>query len=350
MTISVIAIIATIIALVMENYVLLTIPFLLVVAGIIQYINIKQTKSYFLQASENNSNDKMTYEQYERKEQTQLEQQSILIEKEAIDKQLNHITTERHFWQNNQAAFLEKENKWIQLMETEQQTYPFLKEVDVQYWTDLLVIIRETKKSLAEKDKLKKDLFMIEQEIQAIDKQILLVSNALNERGVLLTFQQIQDVIEAQQAQQRFLTNYEHQVKDHEETIESLEKTILVYEQQMHTLFNYANVDSEEAYVQLAVKVDKKQHPQKEMAAIWQQVATMFTEQEVQALLSETIDEQELTLRYQFLQDKLQQIKQGQSEADKTIATFEMEIEQLELANDHSARSEEHTSELQSRG
>src|SRR5690625_5092390 len=255
----------------------------------------------------------MTYEQYERKEQTQLEQQSILIEKEAIDKQLNHITTERHFWQNNQAAFLEKENKWIQLMETEQQTYPFLKEVDVQYWTDLLVIIRETKKSLAEKDKLKKDLFMIEQEIQAIDKQILLVSNASNERGVLLTFQQIQDVIEAQQAQQRFLTNYEHQVKDHEETIESLEQTILVYEQQMHTLFNYANVDSEEAYVQLAVKVDKKQHLQKEMAAIWQQVATMFTEQEVQALLSETIDEQELTLRYQL-------------------------------------RSEEHTSELQSRG
>src|SRR5690625_7006921 len=109
MTISVIAIIATIIALVMENYVLVTIPFLLVVAGIIQYINIKQAKSYFLQASENNPNDKMTYEQYERKEQTQSEQQTILIEKEAIDKQLNHITTERHFWQNNQTAFLEKE-------------------------------------------------------------------------------------------------------------------------------------------------------------------------------------------------------------------------------------------------
>ncbi len=342
---SVIAVIATIIALVMENYLLLTIPFLLVVAGIIQYINIKQTKSYFLQESENNPNDKMTYEQYERKEQTQSEQQSILIEKEAIDKQLNHITTERHFWQNNQAVFLEKENKWIQLMETEHQTYPFLKEVDVQYWTDLLVIIRDIKKILVEKNKLRKDLVLIEQDIQAIDKQILRVSNALNERGVLLTFQQIQDVIEAQQAQQHFLINYEHQVKDHEETIESLEQTILVYEQQMHTLFNYANVDSEEAYVQLAVKVDKKQHLQKEMAAIWQQVATMFTEQEVQALLSETIDEQELTLRYRFLQDKLQQIKQDQLETDKTIATFEMEIEQLELANDHSTAIYKHQME-----
>src|SRR5690625_8010835 len=95
----------------------------------------------------------MTYEQYERKEQTQLEQQSILIEKEAIDKQLNQITTERHFWQNNQTAFLEKENKWIQLMETEQQTYPFLKEVDVQYWTDLLVIIRDIKKAHVEKNR-----------------------------------------------------------------------------------------------------------------------------------------------------------------------------------------------------
>ena len=344
MTGSILAVIMTIVAIVMERYLFLSVPIILLVVGIIQYIQTKRAMIFIRQSPKNT--DEMTFEELEAKEQVLLEQQSILFKIEAIDEQLNQITLERQHWQMNQTAFLQKENKWIQEMEAEQQVYPFLKAVDLQYWQDLLKIIRDIEKLLAEKESVQKNSITIEQEIKTIDEQIRQVSNRLTDKETLLTFQQIQDVIEEHHTQQHFLMKYEQQMKENNETIAALEQEILVYEQEIQSLFHYAGVDSEEDFVQLATKVEQKEHLEQEKLSIERQFATMFTEQEVQMLFVQTIDEQELIVRLQSLEEKLQKNKQDQSEVEQQIATIEMEIKQLEISNDHSTAIYKHQMQI----
>lgn len=331
---AVIAIITIIIALFMENAILLAIPFILLTGGVVQFFNVKRTIDYFKGDMDNPTNE--SHYTYEDLQQLLQEQYELQREIAVIDKQLGQIKLERTHWQKEQTEFLKKENTWIQQVEQEKATYPFLHATDLPYWTDLLVIIRKVQQLLSEKSDVITELNDINEQLEKMALQQANISKQLYQGNSVLTFEQLEEIVQKQQAKQHVIGQLDEQIDDYEKTVEQMQQEISVYEVTLAELFAIANVDHEEAYLQVAKHKQMREQIQSSMESTKAQLSMMFSETETEQLLQEIRSEQDVAIQIANLQQSLTETKQKQESLNEQIAKLQLEIEQLELSNDHS--------------
>lgn len=329
------AILSLLFALYKGNAILLTLPLIILLAGILQYVNMKNTLTFLLQdpmhdGKTTNSHDIAT--SASRRE----EQSTFKTPLQSLEEQLRQVEIEVLQWKAQQKAFLKKENKWIQLIEVEQQTYPFLQHIEIDYWLDLLSEIRNIQQQHTEKVQMEQELLQVQSHIKEIEREKKIVSDKLTNQEVSLSFAQIQDMIEKQHTDEHFLEQYREQIVRCTKEMEALKEKVAVYDEEVNKLFMYAQVKDEEAYLQLASDVNRQQTIRAEMERIEQSLMKLLSEQEFDRLLQQTMDENDLTLRQNMYQKELSEIEQQQTALNKSIATIEMEINQLELSEDHS--------------
>lgn len=331
---AVIAIIATIIALFMENIILLAIPFILLTGGIVQFFNVKRTIDFFMENMDSSNNE--AEHTYEELQQLLQEQYEVQREIDVIDKQLGQIKLERTHWQKEQTEFLKKENKWIQQVEQEKATHSFLHDTDLPYWTDLLVIIRKVQQLSSEKNHFRTELNDINEQLEKIELQQANISKQLYQGDSMLTLEQLEEIVQKQQAKQHVIQQLDEQIDEYATTIEQMQQEISVYEATLAELFAIANVDYEEAYLQVAKHKQTIEQIQSSMENTKAQLFMMFSETETEQLLQEIRSEQDVAIQIANVQQALNETKQKQEELNEQMAKLQLEIEQLELSNDHS--------------
>lgn len=221
-------------------------------------------------------------------------------------------------------------------MEQEKATYPFLHATDLPYWTDLLVIIRNVQQLLLEKNDVIAELNDINVQLEKMALQQANISKQLYQGNSVLTFEQLEEIVQKQQAKQHVIDQLDEQIDDYEKTVEQMQQEISVYEVTLAELFAIANVDHEEAYLQVAKHKQMREQIQSSMENTKAQLSMTFSETETEQLLQEIRSEQDVAIQIANLQQSLTETKQKQESLNEQIAKFQLEIEQLELSNDHS--------------
>lgn len=343
LTASIMAVLTFLFSLHMDHAILFTIPIVILLAGVVQFLNTKNTISFVLKESMNNDRQQ---EQDATPTQFKLEQQRIHTELQAIEEQSKQVEMEKFQWKEQQNVFLEKENNWIQLMEAEQQKYPFLQHVELEYWLDLLNILRKARRLQLEIGQSEKELNQVQAEISSMDQERQHISEQLSESNTLLTFEQIQEVIDKQHTEEHFLQQYRENMAHRIETIHLFREKIAVYDKEISKLYDYAKVEDEEAYLQLASMLKHQQMVQQEMERMEQSFAKLLTQEELTNLLDQSMDENDLTVQLNALERELKQVQHQLAELNKKIATLQMEVKQLEMSEDHSTAIYQHQIEL----
>lgn len=309
-----------------DNAILFTVPIVLLIAGIFQYINTKNTIHLLLQQSNLHDSD-----------------HTGQPESNQLEKEYQQLNLEKKHWQEDQKDFLKKENAWIQQMEAEQQAYPFIQHIELEYWLDLLGEIRIIQRKMAEIKQLQAEMYRVRENIGQIEQEVKQVSKELSMDE--LTFEKLQDILEKQQTNEHFIRQYRKSMKQSTSTIEALKKKISVFEEEIDKLFSYAEVKDEEAYLQIAKEITDEQKMRNDKSRLGKSLETLLGKEELATLLEQPLTESELLARQEELQMKEKEMEQQSSSLNKQVASIELEISHLELSDEHSSAIYQHQME-----
>src|SRR5699024_4327820 len=150
------------------------------------------------------------------------------------------------------------------------------------------------------------------------------------------TFDQIEAIMQEQTTNKRFIAEREEQIQTYDKEMIQLKEEHSLYQKELDALFTVAHVETEDAFLQVANQLTKRQDIELAIDQITQQLKSMFSEQDIEELLQTDGTAYELESSIETLTHQLDENKQKQVTLDKQITTLELEIKQLEKSDDHS--------------
>lgn len=332
---SIIAIILIILSYIMESLALLIIPFVLFVIALTQFFQTKRVMDAVTTHEREKGQKQLSYDTYTKQQDILQEQHALQSKLEALHTQLEQVEREQSAWQEEHTKFLTKENEWIQAVEDTKQAYTFLSDVELPYWLDLLGILRNIKKEWIEQNHLEQRLAATSQIIQEVEESLAHHATIL-QMDTPLTFDQIEAIIQEQTTNKRFIAEREEQIQTYDKEMNQLQEEQSLYQKELDALFTVAHVETEDAFLQVANQLTKRQDIELAIGQIKQQLRSMFSEEEIEELIQTDGTAYELESSVETLTNQLNENKQKQVTLDKQITTLELEIKQLEKSDDHS--------------
>lgn len=332
---SLIAALTLLLSFFMENLILLLIPLIVLTVGILQFMQTKRTIRFFITQQKQYEPKSQSFEAYAKQQEILDEQNALQAELNTIEIQIEQLHKERVDWQEQQTEFLHKEHKWMQQVERTKQAYPFLHHIELAYWIDLLTIFRDVTKDMNERRYLDERLKVINNQIKTVEENFIYFASLLHVED-MMTFIQIEEILHEQATNERFIAERQEQKQTHKASVLHLEKEKEVYLSELQALFTIAQVETEDAYLQVANQRAHRVEISSTIKQIKQQLTTMFNDEALEWLLLSEETEHDLHLIIQDLNQQLKENKKAQAKLDKQITTLELEMNELEHSDDYS--------------
>lgn len=321
------AIVFAIIANVVDHSILYLGSGISLLLGAGQYIWGKQSfkmteQELYVQANEVSTHT--TREEKEKAESLLAKDNQNRRELDMINEQLKALQMKLIQWEERQTTWETKKNRITEKMKTEQENYPFLKQININFWPEfyhtikhLLHLYNQRMKCLEQYQQQKHFQQVFANRIQGFFEQIIRESD--NE-SVESQLDLMENILTDSRDITSMIKQYDNWIQENNEQQRILQQKMRVYEQEISGLFNTAEVDNEEAFLKKAKQLEEKGKVADKRSEMIHQLSMFFSEQTYKQLLAkELLDER-------LLHDETEQIKMKMNELEKELDTKRQQL------------------------
>lgn len=316
--------------LLLKETVLYVIPIFLLTLSFWQYRTMKQ-----LSPHDERSEEKITKEQYDEAKHKLDIYDEQMAQLRIIDAERQQISLQRAQWEEEKTLFAQKENEWIQQVNSLLQSYPFLEQIDPVFWYDILEKLRELKRLDDMKRSLKAELEKKRTFVEKIEQELYRIGNTFGSLQKM-TMADVRDRIERYDSIEKKIEQIEEQLDTYAEERALLDEKITRYEQEKINLFTRASVENEEHFYEKAQKVAELETLSEQKEKLLSQLQSTFSEQSIREVTTEHVNRSELKLQLDKLRTEIDEKEMKLADWNRKIAALDVEITQLESSYERS--------------
>jgi len=257
-----------------------------------------------------------------------------------LNEQLKSLDIQLIKWQEKEVAVLQRKERLNKRIHAECERYPFLSDINLLYWTDLLHTLKkliERYEKLCDNERqmteLQADKAKYEQSVKRFCQQIDFFDE---EQSIDDMLQAIQTFIDEQHHLRSLSHHSEKAIRETKEKEAELMSNINIYEQEMKSLFKVAEVETEEAFYQRASVVEQKEHTLAMLEKLKKQIATIFSHEEWTNINIDTLDQPTLEMEEQQINDALHLLDNELEDKRQQLADINADMLQMETSEDYS--------------
>ncbi|MFC4559142.1 AAA family ATPase [Virgibacillus kekensis] len=277
-----------------------------------------------------------------------LEAEELLERNRETEKELAGIREQLRTNDIQELQLEEKENaleqKDLRLQEQidlQYDRFPFLKHVDLSYWTELLhtlkqlVSMESKRKQLIEQYTVlsgKKDNFR--EELELFYKQI---GWKVTDKSIDDLFKAVDNLITDYNAQLKNIDYYKELLESNEDSIRTVTKKMKVYQSEINNLLSYAGVGSAEEFLAQGKQLAEKQEIEARIAQQMEQLATILPEWNIDQVMKQAVPSgSELEVQHKEYSEKIVQLERELEEMRQQRADLKAELSALESSESYS--------------
>lgn len=321
-------------AIISNNYMLLSVTAIIILAGLIQTNLVKKSVNELKETKKSNTFN-TSIRKTERDEYSEIvkENQQLQASLQTVQNEKKRVGFQKLKWEERKRLFDQKESQWIDRLKTEQYQYPFLEQVEPAHWIELLHKIQQIRRHLVDKKELEEELNLLYETRQLFIKKIETFAKDVKWEPDSTTVEQIEQMVDDFESKKQLMEQYRQLRKENEEKESELTVKIDSYQNEMHALMEIANVDQEEAYFKVARELEEKAYLLDRKIKIEQQMKPMFSSEIMKRLLTEQVNQHEIELRITHVKKQIKADQSVIAKKNKQLATVEMTIEQMEKSD-----------------
>lgn len=308
------------------------VPFFFIVIGLIHFVFTKQQLQAMTKMVGINHNSSLTEEERQSLHQ-QLERQEENIAAIRHMKQEQKQMEFQELQYSEALHMLKEKEKEIKIqIDQERERYPFLHDLELAHWPELLKLIRQLQQTERHMDELKTAINQLQLKNDEVD-------NRLSKFPKANSFEEVKTCLNTQHSLNQFQQQYRQEKKELFDKKKIMDEQMEQLKHDKEQLFSIAEVKTEEEFYEQANLWKKKEGLQQTIAELTQKLQSVFQIEMMKELVSkkpQAIEiETQIEMNQQLLQEKQTCIKECQQE----IAQLQVEIMQLERKEDASTTS-----------
>lgn len=246
----------------------------------------------------------------------------VQIEMLQLDEKQNHLQI--------------KEENWLRKITDERTKYPFLQQVDVSYWLELLREIGFIQEKIKQRNDLIVQVKVLTEEMEHVRQSMQQIGKELGMDDEHVTFETLEKVIKAQQSIIQQLTNYQKLKNNTEERLTLVKEELGLLHEQIAELFSACRVHDEESFYEKARQIEEKQQLDDSYEKLREQLITVFSHEVLREMENEPLDELRIQRDLELLQLEINELETEKTTIQQQLAKLHVEIKQLESSDDYS--------------
>ncbi|WP_158234663.1 ATP-binding protein [Lentibacillus sediminis] len=286
------------------------------------------------------------------------------VKKEITEEEKNEAEQllERHEKKKREAASLEEQMKtaeldWIQLTEKrngvkektarlnsriskQYETYPFLRQVEIEYWPEFFFALKQLISKERERQQQETILQSLRQAMEtpadAINKFAQGMNWEITKQTMSSQYAVLKDFLAEQEELRRKREQYLQLVREGREKVGELTKKIDTYEKEFDALFAIAETKTEEAYYRRADELNEKKQVQERLQELKKQLSAIFPQADWQAFIEQQPNQAELETAREAVQEKIRMTEERLEELRQQQADLHADLRAMESSETHS--------------
>ncbi len=280
--------------------------------------------------------DEAEYHQLQQQIQTQ---HNLNITYKALEREQNRLKNDKILLKEQWLLLNQREKEWQRKREQMDLQYPFLQQVSVKRWIDLLKKIQQVKSNQANLAKILQQKSDLQNELEKIVEKLQLLAEKIDWQYDRLTFEHIDKIIVDYRKNNEMLKDYQHQLEENRAEQQLIKESIAIQKDEILKLFSFSQVDNEEDFYKVEREIVEKQSLQQLIESFDIQLSNLFSESIKEKLLSQEWDGQKIQFEIATLHQKLSELEDNQHDLNQQLVTLEFEISELEQSEQFSQAS-----------
>ncbi|WP_196493854.1 AAA family ATPase [Ornithinibacillus caprae] len=260
-------------------------------------------------------------------------EQKLLLE------QLKSTDIQRIQLQEKQSVKKGSKEQLQKKIQEQQQIYPFLRNVDVPYWTEVFHTLKSILRMQSEKEELEAEYQVIQRNVSLFEKE---VEKALQEEGVdtsNTTEEQLKwieeewnDFIKAKES----LSQVKKLISENNQHQQNVKQKIEVYQNEIDLLFKSAEVSNEDEFYQQASVLEEREKWLELRSKIIQQYKQLFSNDQWQKLVEQRPQQSSVELEIQQAKEMISNMEATIQELQQQIADIKIDLSKMESSESYS--------------
>lgn len=243
-------------------------------------------------------------------------------------------------WIEKQRAIHQRDERLQQQLTEIRQTYPFLDNIQFQYWSDLYYKLNHLKEDYENVLAMKKDYQQLIDDQNNL-KQTLIdftqkVHLYVESLSIGELFEKLNEWIEQQVYMKQQIIKEQSKLDSYLRKQNNLQEHMKGINDEINELFKRATVDSEEKFYEQASKLREKQNHGQSMKKLNQQLGLIFQNSMWRSLIDGPLEETLLIDEKKEHQRKIQTLDERMENKRQRLANLKAKISQIEQSNEYS--------------
>ena len=215
----------------------------------------------------------------------------------------------------------------------ERTTYNFLTSIEPVYWNELLTVLKQMKRKEEIINELTHDIAVVEKKLNAFELELKEVLTLLG----LTSYVQLIERLNKHEESFRRVNEYKELIEKLEVELNDLNIEINLYASEKYDLLDHANVDTEELFYKAHYEYEQLTTLNEKLMQYDRQLKTSFTKSELENILSKTLDAFQLEEEIAQYKEDIMRVSSDIEEVRTSIATLNVEINQMESSEEYSS-------------
>lgn len=242
-------------------------------------------------------------------------------------------------WEETKRLYDTRLTNYMALYKKEVKAYPFLQQLAPAHWLELLRIMRETKEIMEEKASVYLALQQLKAAQDTFTDQLLPLAEALDVDVEDVDFSLLHNCLTENEVNEQLWKEVAQANRTHEQALEEIISEIELYETEEAKLFDYAQVDTEEAYVQVAHQNQTQANLREKRDKLLLQLEVSFDAHTKEELVQRSFDVQQVAYLQKEVRETIEGLENELEVLRKRLVEVEHGIQLLESSDDYSKAS-----------
>lgn len=265
------------------------------------------------------------------------EQDMYNNELKLIDQAIQELHIDELKWEERNHLYEQKQVKHNQLIDEQQLQYPFLEDISVIHWLELLEALKKVKTKIETNQKLLEKRDQLSSEIKDFYERITSFYEQVNMNNTNhVSIEMIEEWLQNERDLLREKEQYNKFLQQTKNKQQQIGKELFSYKTAINQLFNIAGVESEEQFYEAANKVKHYQQLTKAKNKCLQQLALTFSHEDKKEIIEQTFNENKVELKIKTLLEKIDQKELQLKKERAELADVEATLKHIETSDEFS--------------
>lgn len=255
-------------------------------------------------------------------------------ELQMIDKAMQEIHIDELKWEERNHLYVQKENKLNELIHEQLLQFPFLKDIPVVHWLEILDTLKQLKQKMNRQNQLEEKCQQLNDYQQSFKQRINNFFKRINDDNEQpKTIEIVETWLQKERDLLREKEQYETFIQQTKNKREKIENKLSFFEKEIEQLFTLANVDTEEQYYAKLNEVEQYKSLQKEKDKCKQQLNLTFSKEDKKKIIEQPFNENEIELNIKTLNEQMKKTNEQIGKKRELLAEIEAELKQMEMSD-----------------